>query len=72
MNNVIIIYCFNFNYLNCLSYDSHGNNMCRKKQKKTKRGPKPERVKIDRPWKDAVKDALEKKRPKDGWPDEKK
>ena len=31
-------------------------------------GPKPGRVKIDEDWEDAVKKALEKKRPEDGWP----
>ena len=38
---------------------------------KAKRGPKPERLKIDEDWEDAVKKALKKKRPKDGWPDHK-
>ena len=33
-----------------------------------KTGPKPERVKIDGDWKDAVGDALKKPRPADGWP----
>lgn len=33
-----------------------------------KRGPKPDRVKIDEDWEEAVKRALKKKRPKDGWP----
>ncbi len=31
-----------------------------------KPGPKPGRVKIDEDWEDAVKKALEKKRPEDG------
>jgi len=35
---------------------------------KQKRGPKPETVKIEGAWEDAVKTALEKKRPDDGWP----
>lgn len=38
-----------------------------KEQHKT--GPDPERVKIDKPWEEAVNDALKKKRPADGWPD---
>jgi hypothetical protein len=38
------------------------------KQKKTKRGPKPERVKLDEDWEEAVKKALKKKRPESGWP----
>ncbi len=33
-----------------------------------KSGPKPERVKIDKDWEDAVGDALKKKRPAEGWP----
>ena len=34
----------------------------------SKPGPDAERVKVDKPWGDAVKEALKKKRPKDGWP----
>ena len=33
-----------------------------------KPGPKPDRVKIKGDWEDAVKKALEKKRPKEGCP----
>jgi len=33
-----------------------------------KRGPEPERVKVNKPWAQAIKDALQKKRPKGGWP----
>lgn len=33
-----------------------------------KTGPKPERVKTEKPWDAAVKNALEKKRPATGWP----
>ena len=40
-------------------------------ENKEKRGPKPERVNIDEQWEDAIKTALEKVRPKDGWPDHK-
>ena len=36
-------------------------------ENKEKRGPKPDRVKIDENWEDAVKKALEKKRPEEGW-----
>lgn len=33
------------------------------------RGPDPERVKLkDKDWKGAIKKALQKKRPKNGWP----
>jgi len=31
-------------------------------------GPNPDRVKVDKPWGQAIKDALQKKRPKEGWP----
>jgi hypothetical protein len=31
-------------------------------------GPKPELLKIEGDWKDAVKKSLEKKKPADGWP----
>lgn len=32
------------------------------------RGPKPETVKVKDDWRKAIKRALEKKRPKSGWP----
>lgn len=34
-----------------------------------KSGPKPERLKINENWKDAMGKALKKKRPADGWPE---
>jgi hypothetical protein len=37
-------------------------------KRKGKRGPKPDRVKVGEDWEEAVKKALKKKRPKDGWP----
>lgn len=37
-------------------------------EKREKRGPKPETVKIEGDWEDAVKTALEKTRPIEGWP----
>lgn len=40
--------------------------------KKKRPGPKPDHLKIDVPWEDAVKKALEKKRPEGGWPDPEK
>lgn len=41
-----------------------------KKAKTTaKRGPKPDTLKIEGDWKNAVKGALKKKRPEKGWPD---
>jgi hypothetical protein len=43
-----------------------------KKNATEKTGPKPDRVKTDKPWEDAVKGALEKKRPKEGWPKQEK
>lgn len=39
-----------------------------KKPAKAKPGPVEERVKIDMPWEDAIKVALSKPKPKDGWP----
>lgn len=36
-------------------------------QRKSKKGPEPERVKIDKPWTQAIAGVLKKKRPKDGW-----
>jgi len=38
------------------------------KSKSAKPGPKPETLKIEGNWKDAVDKALKKKRPKAGWP----
>ena len=37
-------------------------------EKKQPPGPKPDRVKIDKDWEEAVGDALKKKRPAEGWP----
>lgn len=42
-----------------------------KDHKPKKTGPKPDRIKIDKPWEDAVNDALKKPRPKAGWPKDK-
>jgi hypothetical protein len=39
-----------------------------RKRLKNKRGPKPERVKIEGDWKTAMKKSLQKKRPPKGWP----
>ena len=39
-----------------------------KRKGKRKSGPVAETVKIEGNWKDAVKTALEKKRPPEGWP----
>ena len=39
-------------------------------KKRAKRGPKPETVKIEGDWEDAIDKALEKKRPEGGWPKE--
>ena len=41
-------------------------------QNSKNRGPKPERVKIDMDWEDAVGKAIKKKRPAGGWPEEDK
>lgn len=32
------------------------------------KGPQPKKLKIDKDWQDAMKEVLNKKRPKDGWP----
>jgi len=37
-------------------------------KKKATPGPKPEVLKIEGDWKDAVKKSLTKKRPRKGWP----
>lgn len=39
-----------------------------RKKPKEPTGPKPDRVKIEGDWQDAMKKALAKKRPADGWP----
>jgi len=43
-----------------------------KKPKKLKRGPSPDRVKIKGDWTEAMKKALEKTRPAEGWPEQQK
>jgi hypothetical protein len=35
------------------------------------RGPKPETVKLKDDWRGAIKKALQKKRPAEGWPEKK-
>lgn len=42
--------------------------MSKEKSPQGKTGPKPDTVKIEGDWEDAVDKALEKKRPKEGWP----
>ncbi len=39
---------------------------------KEKPGPKPNHLKIDENWENAVKKAVQKKKPKNGWPKKKK
>jgi hypothetical protein len=39
--------------------------------KKLTPGPKPDTLKIEGKWQDAVKKSLTKKKPADGWPKEK-
>jgi len=39
-----------------------------KAKPKAKSGPKPDLLKIDGDWQDAVKKSLEKKKPAEGWP----
>jgi hypothetical protein len=36
-----------------------------------KRGPEPDRLKIEGDWKEAVKESLKKKKPGTGWPKDK-
>jgi hypothetical protein len=42
--------------------------MRKNQTQKKKTGPKPEVVKINGEWRDAVKRALAKKKPANGWP----
>jgi hypothetical protein len=39
------------------------------KKKSKQRGPEPERVNLDENWQGAMRKAMKKKRPEDGWPD---
>ena len=34
-----------------------------------KTGPEPQAVKVNKPWEEAIADALKKKRPETGWPE---
>jgi hypothetical protein len=43
-----------------------------KKPTKQKSGPKPDTVKIEGNWENAVCKALKKERPKEGWPKDSK
>jgi hypothetical protein len=40
----------------------------KKSRKKETPGPKPDMLKIEGDWKDAVKKSLQKKKPAQGWP----
>lgn len=42
------------------------------RKKRQKSGPEPDRLKLDEYWEEAVKKALKRKRPPEGWPDEEK
>ena len=44
----------------------------KKSEEKPKRGPEPDRLKLEGDWKGLVKKALKKKRPVEGWPKEPK
>jgi hypothetical protein len=46
--------------------------MAKKRKKKSKRGPVAERLKVQGAWRDAVRKALKKQRPPEGWPTEPK
>jgi hypothetical protein len=39
-----------------------------RKKNQLQPGPKPDLLKIDTGWEEAVKKSLEKKKPADGWP----
>ncbi len=39
------------------------------KPDKERPGPKPDRLKIEGEWEEAVKEALDKERPPEGWPE---
>jgi len=39
--------------------------------RKKKTGPPPQAVKLNKPWEEAIADALKKKRPESGWPEAK-
>lgn len=45
--------------------------MKKAKKARTKRGPKPDLLKLEGDWTDAVKKTLTKKKPVGGWPKEK-
>ena len=40
----------------------------KKSAKKATRGPKPDTLKIEGKWQDAVRKSLSKKKPAEGWP----
>ena len=40
----------------------------KRKRAPKKRGPKPEILKLEGNWKDAIKESLRKQRPPGGWP----
>lgn len=46
--------------------DATENEMAKKKP--MVRGPKPETLKLEGDWKDAMKKSLKKKKPASGWP----
>ena len=39
------------------------------KESKDRPGPNPDHLKVDGDWKDAVKQALGKEKPEEGWPE---
>jgi hypothetical protein len=41
----------------------------KKAKKPAKRGPKPDILKLEGNWKDAVQKSLSKKKPPEGWPE---
>ncbi len=47
---------------------THRTGQSKRKAKHTTPGPKPDVLKIEGDWKEAVKKSLQKKKPKEGWP----
>jgi hypothetical protein len=46
----------------------HSGQTPKRRKSKNTPGPKPDMLKIEGDWKDAVKKSLEKKKPAQGWP----
>jgi hypothetical protein len=51
-------------------YSEYAKDMARKR--KNTPGPKPDHLKLEGDWEEAVAKAVRKKKPEEGWPDDKK